>query len=222
MIERGRDLYAWLQDGAHVYVCGDADKMAADVHEALISIVSKEGGKEPRRAEEYVRRISKPPSVTSAMSTDSRQRGQFPMSVKTNSLRPAAAKTKPSRMPATTCAAPSPRTARPITGGISPSDQQLLKFHGMYQQDDRDVRLERQRQKLEPLHSFMVRIRMPGGVCTPGSTWSSIAWPCPFGGGSAPDHTPDLPAAHVPKRHLRGPCRRSTRPCSTPSLPAAT
>src|ERR1017187_8878069 len=55
----------------------------------------------------------------------------------------------------------------PITGGIAPSDQQLLKFHGMYQQDDRDVRLERQRQKLEPLHTFMIRIRMPGGVCTP-------------------------------------------------------
>ncbi|HEY5285116.1 MAG TPA: sulfite reductase, partial [Polyangia bacterium] len=55
----------------------------------------------------------------------------------------------------------------PITGGIAPSDQQLLKFHGMYQQDDRDVRLERQRQKLEPLHSFLIRIRMPGGVCTP-------------------------------------------------------
>jgi sulfite reductase (NADPH) hemoprotein beta-component len=54
----------------------------------------------------------------------------------------------------------------PLTGGISAQDQQLLKFHGMYQQDDRDVRLERQRQKLEPLHSFMVRIRMPGGVCT--------------------------------------------------------
>jgi sulfite reductase (NADPH) flavoprotein alpha-component len=54
MIERGRDLYAWLQDGAHVYVCGDADKMAADVHAALISIVSKEGGKDPAAAEDYV------------------------------------------------------------------------------------------------------------------------------------------------------------------------
>jgi sulfite reductase (NADPH) hemoprotein beta-component len=54
-----------------------------------------------------------------------------------------------------------------ITGGIAPSDQQLLKFHGIYQQDDRDVRIERQRQKLEPLHSFMIRVRIPGGVCTP-------------------------------------------------------
>jgi sulfite reductase (NADPH) flavoprotein alpha-component len=54
MTERARDLYAWLQDGAHIYVCGDADKMAADVHAALISIVSKEGGKDRDAAEEYV------------------------------------------------------------------------------------------------------------------------------------------------------------------------
>ena len=54
MTERARDLYAWLQDGAHIYVCGDADKMAADVHAALISIVSKEGGKGRDAAEEYV------------------------------------------------------------------------------------------------------------------------------------------------------------------------
>jgi sulfite reductase (NADPH) flavoprotein alpha-component len=54
MLERGRDLYAWLQDGAHVYVCGDAGRMAADVHEALVSIVSKEGGKSREAALEYV------------------------------------------------------------------------------------------------------------------------------------------------------------------------
>jgi hypothetical protein len=53
-----------------------------------------------------------------------------------------------------------------LTGGISASDQQLVKFHGMYQQDDRDVRLERYQQKLESLYSLMVRVRMPGGVCT--------------------------------------------------------
>jgi sulfite reductase (NADPH) flavoprotein alpha-component len=54
MIERGRDLYAWLQEGAHVYVCGEAGKMAADVHEALISIVEKESGKGREAAVEYV------------------------------------------------------------------------------------------------------------------------------------------------------------------------
>jgi sulfite reductase (NADPH) flavoprotein alpha-component len=57
MIERGRDVYAWLQEGAHVYVCGEAGKMAADVHEALISIVGKEGGKGREAAVEYVENL---------------------------------------------------------------------------------------------------------------------------------------------------------------------
>ena len=55
----------------------------------------------------------------------------------------------------------------PITGAIASSDTNLIKFHGMYMQDDRDLRNERQKQKLEPLYSFMIRVRMPGGVCTP-------------------------------------------------------
>ena len=38
---------------------------------------------------------------------------------------------------------------------------------GIYQQDDRDIRDERRRQKLEPAYQFMVRVRLPGGVCTP-------------------------------------------------------
>jgi sulfite reductase (NADPH) hemoprotein beta-component len=54
-----------------------------------------------------------------------------------------------------------------ITGGLTPNDQKLLKFHGIYQQDDRDLRDERRRQKLEPAYTFMVRVRLPGGVCTP-------------------------------------------------------
>ena len=92
----------------------------------------------------------------------------------------------------------------PITGGISPSDQQLLKFHGMYQQDDRDVRLERQRQKLEPLHSFMVRIRMPGGVCTPKQYLDLDHVACAYGGGSLRLTTRQTFQLHtVPKRQLR-------------------
>jgi sulfite reductase (NADPH) hemoprotein beta-component len=43
----------------------------------------------------------------------------------------------------------------------------LIKFHGSYQQDDRDLREERRRQKLEPAYSFMIRTRLPGGVCSP-------------------------------------------------------
>jgi sulfite reductase (NADPH) flavoprotein alpha-component len=57
MSERGRDLYAWLQDGAHLYVCGEGSRMAADVHEALISIVSKESGKSRDDAQEYVENL---------------------------------------------------------------------------------------------------------------------------------------------------------------------
>ena len=53
------------------------------------------------------------------------------------------------------------------TGGLAPSDTQLTKFHGIYQQDDRDIRDERQAQGVEPAFSFMIRVRMPGGVCTP-------------------------------------------------------
>jgi sulfite reductase (NADPH) hemoprotein beta-component len=57
--------------------------------------------------------------------------------------------------------------ADPLTGAIAPADTQLIKFHGSYQQDDRDVREERRQQKLEPAYSFMIRTRLPGGVCTP-------------------------------------------------------
>ncbi|MBR9727969.1 assimilatory sulfite reductase (NADPH) hemoprotein subunit [Shewanella intestini] len=57
--------------------------------------------------------------------------------------------------------------ATQVTGSFCEGDQQLIKFHGFYQQDDRDLRNERKAQKLEPLHSFMLRARVPGGVCTP-------------------------------------------------------
>jgi len=53
--------------------------------------------------------------------------------------------------------------------GAAPADQdvKLMKFHGIYQQDDRDLREERRRQRLEPAYQFMVRVRLPGGVCSP-------------------------------------------------------
>jgi sulfite reductase (NADPH) hemoprotein beta-component len=57
--------------------------------------------------------------------------------------------------------------ADPLTRAIREDDQVLIKFHGSYQQDDRDLREERRRQKLEPAYSFMIRTRLPGGVCTP-------------------------------------------------------
>jgi sulfite reductase (NADPH) hemoprotein beta-component len=52
------------------------------------------------------------------------------------------------------------------TGSMSEDDQQLLKFHGTYQQDDRDLRPNRRKHKLDKAYSFMIRIRVPGGVAT--------------------------------------------------------
>lgn len=55
-----------------------------------------------------------------------------------------------------------------ITSAVTASDAKLMKFFGIYQQDDRDIRDERRRQKLEAAFSFMARVRLPGGVCSPG------------------------------------------------------
>lgn len=59
------------------------------------------------------------------------------------------------------------------TGTLAEDDTQLSKFHGFYQQDDRDVRADRMRRKLEPLHSFMIRVRVPGGIAT-SDQWLAI------------------------------------------------
>lgn len=59
------------------------------------------------------------------------------------------------------------------TGAISAVDQQLTKFHGIYMQDDRDIRETRKAEGLEPAYSFMVRVRLPGGVSTP-EQWLKI------------------------------------------------
>ncbi len=53
-----------------------------------------------------------------------------------------------------------------ITGAIREGDQAVIKFHGMYQQDDRDRREERAEKKLDRLYTFMIRLRLPGGFLT--------------------------------------------------------
>ncbi|WP_305782010.1 assimilatory sulfite reductase (NADPH) hemoprotein subunit [Candidatus Thiodiazotropha endoloripes] len=59
------------------------------------------------------------------------------------------------------------------TGALLADDAQISKFHGFYEQDNRDLRLSRQQQFLEPYYSFMLRARLPGGVCTP-QQWLTI------------------------------------------------
>ena len=62
-----------------------------------------------------------------------------------------------------------------ITGAIVEDDQQLVKFHGMYLQDDRDLRGERARKKLEKAFAFMLRVRISGGVLTT-KQWRALDW----------------------------------------------
>src|SRR3981081_157342 len=65
--------------------------------------------------------------------------------------------------------------AQEITGAIVEDDQQLVKFHGMYLQDDRDLRGERTRKKLEKAFAFMIRVRISGGVLTT-QQWRALDW----------------------------------------------
>ncbi len=55
----------------------------------------------------------------------------------------------------------------PLTGALDPEDVKLIKYHGSYQQYDRDLEAERKQKKLEPLYQFMVRVRAAGGITTP-------------------------------------------------------
>jgi len=64
--------------------------------------------------------------------------------------------------------------ADPLTGAIRDADTQLIKFHGSYMQDDRDLRAEREHQKLEPAFSFMIRTRLPGGIVSP-AQWLGLS-----------------------------------------------
>jgi sulfite reductase (NADPH) flavoprotein alpha-component len=57
MVENAGELFAWLEEGAHFYVCGDASRMAKDVDAALHQVIEKAGGKSSDQAIEYVRRL---------------------------------------------------------------------------------------------------------------------------------------------------------------------
>lgn len=63
--------------------------------------------------------------------------------------------------------------ADPLTAAIPDDQTKLVKFHGSYMQDDRDLRNERRKQKLEPAYQFMLRVRLAGGVCSP-EQWKTM------------------------------------------------
>lgn len=57
MRENGRDLFAWLEEGGHFYVCGDASRMARDVEQALLDVIATHGGMSPEAAGDYLARL---------------------------------------------------------------------------------------------------------------------------------------------------------------------
>jgi sulfite reductase (NADPH) hemoprotein beta-component len=74
--------------------------------------------------------------------------------------------------------------ADPMTGAMHDDDSKLIRYHGTYQQDDRDVREERRKQKLEPAYQFMIRVRIPGGVLTSSQWLAMDALTRTFGSGT--------------------------------------
>ena len=100
-----------------------------------------------------------------------------------------------------------------LTGAIAEADAQLIKFHGSYQQDDRDLRDERRLQKLEPAYQFMIRTRLPGGVVAPAAVAQARRDRHELRQRhAAPDHAPGLPVAR--RDQARAEVRRCAR--STP------
>ena len=57
LLEHAREVYRWLEEGAHVYVCGDEQRMAPDVHEALLQVLTREGGRSPDQASAYLAKM---------------------------------------------------------------------------------------------------------------------------------------------------------------------
>ncbi|MDN5937586.1 MAG: hypothetical protein L0H83_02885 [Salinisphaera sp.] len=57
--EQAAGVYAWLQEGAHIYVCGDADRMAVDVHQTLLDLIAEQGGMQADAAADYLKRLQK-------------------------------------------------------------------------------------------------------------------------------------------------------------------
>jgi sulfite reductase (NADPH) flavoprotein alpha-component len=55
--ENAAEVYQWLEEGAHLYICGDANRMAKDVHQALIEIIVEQGKQSPDQAEEYLKQL---------------------------------------------------------------------------------------------------------------------------------------------------------------------
>ena len=152
LLNKGAEVYDWLESGANFYVCGDMTTLAPDVDRALHAIVREHG----KLSDDKAKRIRGQPETGCTLSTRC-----ILMSVKPSPVEEIKARSDYLR------GTINAGLSDGATGALAEDDTQLSKFHGFYQQDDRDLRADRARQKLEPAHSFMIRVRVPGGIATP-------------------------------------------------------
>ena len=59
ILEQAQQVWQWLEQGAHIYICGDANRMAKDVHQALVSVVETQGQYSPEEAEAFLNELRK-------------------------------------------------------------------------------------------------------------------------------------------------------------------
>src|SRR5262249_8580493 len=148
-----RDLVDWLEGGAYFYVCGDAKARAKDVRNTLANAYADVKGLAPEVAEQAVRTLERERRVLmpNELSRNEyiKEASDYLHGTLADGLR------------------------EEITGAIVEDDAQLVKFHGMYLQDDRDLRAERTRKKMEKAFAFMIRVRIHGGVLTP-AQWLAL------------------------------------------------
>ena len=152
----------------HFYVCGDAKNMAKDVRATLVRAYADVKALTPEAAEQAVASLERDKRYLRTR-TDGAARYSLPAAGegRTHHDRRSLAQRAHQggeRLPARHARR---RPAEEITGAIVEDDQQLVKFHGMYLQDDRDLRPERTRKKMEKAFAFMIRVRIPGGVLSP-------------------------------------------------------
>lgn len=108
-----------------------------------------------------------------------------------------------------------------ISAGIPDDDNRLMKHHGSYLQDDRDLRNERQKQKLEPAYQFMLRVRMAGGVAQPSQWLVMDDLAQKYGNGTLKLTTRQTFQMHgILKWNMKKPFRKSMFPCWIQSLHA--
>ena len=162
--EHSATFYEWLMNGAALYVCGDEKQMAKDVHQTIRYVLEQEGGMSETEAEAYLTEMKKKNVINVTFikrKDDSMADSNLNFSEKLDEME--RIKTESNYLRGTI----EEGLADRITGAIAEEDTKLLKFHGSYMQDDRDLRDERRKQKLEPAYSFMIRVRAPGGASTP-------------------------------------------------------